>query len=95
VLSDEIIKLIKRDCVPGGTRENLYATTVTVDWQAAGADQQLLLTDAQTSGGLLLCVAEKKLAKVLNVLHKARTPCAAVIGKIVARRRGTLICMTK
>jgi selenide,water dikinase len=95
VLSDEIIKLIKRDCVPGGTRENLYATTVTVDWQAAGADQQLLLTDAQTSGGLLLCVAENKLAKVLNVLHKARTPCAAVIGKIVARRRGTLICMTK
>jgi selenide,water dikinase len=55
-----------------------------------------LLADAQTSGGLLICVAETKLEKVLGVLRKAGTPSAAIIGKIVRRRRGApLICMTK
>ncbi|PYJ21463.1 MAG: hypothetical protein DME92_06475 [Verrucomicrobia bacterium] len=55
----------------------------------------MLLTDAQTSGGLLLCVAEAKLENVLRVLRKTRTPSAAVIGRIVPRRRrGPLICVT-
>src|SRR6185437_1117300 len=31
VISDEIRDLIKRDCVPNGTRKNLYAMTVVVD----------------------------------------------------------------
>jgi selenide,water dikinase len=57
---------------------------------------QLLLTDAQTSGGLLLCVAEENLEETLKVLRDAFTPSAAVIGRIVARkRRRSLICMTE
>jgi selenide, water dikinase len=96
VISDEIVDLITRDCVPGGSRENLYAATVTVAWNKTGEARQILLADAQTSGGLLLCVAEKKLEKTLSILRKAQTPCAAVIGNIVKRRRGgPIICMTK
>jgi len=95
VISSEITSLIKRNCVPDGTRQNLYATTVVVDWRNSSDEQRIVLTDAQTSGGLLLCVAEAKLNKVLAILRKERTPGAAVIGKIVARRRGALICTTK
>jgi len=95
VISNEIVDLIERGCVPEGTRQNLYATTVVVDWKNTGDTRKILLTDAQTSGGLLLCVAESKLEKVLALLRKARTPSAVVIGKIVARRRGRpVICMT-
>jgi selenide,water dikinase len=95
MISNEIADLIKRDCVPGGTRQNLYSATVVTKWQNATKQQQILFSDAQTSGGLLLCVAEKKLEKVLRLLRKARTPCAAVIGRMVDSRRGPLICMTK
>ena len=96
MISNEIGDLIEQGCVPEGSRQNLYATTVLVDWQSTDETRRILLTDAQTSGGLLLCVAEARLEKVLNILRKTRTPCAAVIGRIVSRRRrGPLICMTR
>src|SRR6266403_2234991 len=95
MLSDEIADLIEQGCIPEGSRQNLYATTVLVDWQNTDETRRTLLTDAQTSGGLLLCVAEARLEKVLTLLRKARTPSAAVIGRIVSRRRRRpLICMT-
>jgi selenide,water dikinase len=95
MISDEIADLIEQGCIPGGSRENLVDTTVAVDWASTEETRRILLTDAQTSGGLLLCVAEAKLESVLSILRKARIPSAAVIGKIVPRRRrGPLICMT-
>ena len=94
VITDEIFKLIKRDCIPGGTRDNLKAATKTADLKSVSPVQRTFLADAQTSGGLLLCVAESALPKVLRVLKKARTPCAAVIGRMT-RRREKLICMRK
>jgi selenide,water dikinase len=95
MISDEIGDLIEQGCVPEGSRQNLHATTVLVDWQDTDEACRSLLTDAQTSGGLLLCVAEARLENVLSTLRKARTPSATVIGRIVPRRRrGPLICMT-
>ena len=94
-ISDEISDLIEQRCVPEGSRQNLHAATILVDWAGTDEARRILLTDAQTSGGLLLCVAEANLEKVLSLLRKAGTPSAAVIGKIVPRRRGrSLICMT-
>jgi len=94
ILDRDIGGLVERDCVPGGTRDNLAAANSLVDWKNASDQQKILLTDAQTSGGLLLCVAQPSLAKVLRVLEKARTPCAAIIGKIT-RRRTPLLCITR
>jgi selenide,water dikinase len=95
MISDEIANLIELGCVPEGSHQNLHAATVVVHWGNTDDTRRVLLTDAQTSGGLLLCVAEGKLESVLSILRKARTPSAAVIGKIVPRRRrGPLICMT-
>ena len=95
MISDEITDLIEQGCIPGGSRENLVATTVAVDWGSTDEHRRVLLTDAQTSGGLLLCVTEANLENVLMILRKARTPSAALIGKIVPRRRrGPLICVS-
>lgn len=94
MISDEIVELIDQGCVPQGSRDNLNATTVLVDWAGTDKNRKILLTDAQTSGGLLLCVPETNLKNVLAVLGKAGTSSAAVIGKIVSRRRRrSLICM--
>src|SRR5260370_40855671 len=84
MIDEEIAELIDQACIPGGSRENLVATTVAVDWGSADDSRRILLTDAQTSGGLLLCVPETKLEKVLGILRQRRTLCAAVIGRIIA-----------
>jgi selenide,water dikinase len=93
-ISEEIFKLIERDCIPGGTRDNLKAARRDADLKAASSLHRMLLADAQTSGGLLLSVGESQLPNVIFILKKARTPCAAVIGRIT-RRKGKLICTTK
>ena len=94
MISDEIGELIDQGCVPQGSRDNLNATSVLVDWAGTDKNRKILLTDAQTSGGLLLCVPETNLKSVLAILGKAGTSSAAVIGKIVPRRRRrSLICM--
>ena len=93
-ISTEIFKLIDRDCIPGGTRDNLKAAAKTTDLKSESLVQRTFLADAQTSGGLLLCVPQSALKKVSAVLTKYRTPCAAIIGQIV-RRQTKLICTTK
>jgi selenide,water dikinase len=95
MISDEIRELVQLGCVPQGSRDNLNATTVLLDWTDTEDVLRILLSDAQTSGGLLLCVNEANLENVLALLAKAKTPCSALIGKITARRRRrSLICMT-
>jgi selenide,water dikinase len=96
IISYEIHELVNLGCVPQGTRDNFNGTTVLVDWAGTDETGQILLTDAQTSGGLLLCIAEANLQKALKILRKARTPSAAMIGRLVPRRRRrALICMTE
>ncbi len=82
-ISPAVLALIEDNCVPGGTRQNLETANAITEWQAPDDARRLLLADAQTSGGLLLCVPPKKLEAILAVLRAHRTPVAAVIGRIV------------
>jgi selenide, water dikinase len=82
-ISTEVFNLIAANCVPGGSRDNLAYANEFTDWDGVTDAQKTLLTDAQTSGGLLLCVPQEKLKAVLTRLAKAHSPCAAVIGRIV------------
>lgn len=91
LLSKEVPALVEQGAVPGGTRENLRAAEMFVTWEAGVGDgQRVLLADAQTSGGLLLCVAGKNLNAVKAVLRKHRTASSAVIGKIVRSPAGRI-----
>jgi selenide,water dikinase len=92
VISREVFSLIAQDCVPGGTRQNLETANAIVEWNSTPESVRLLLADAQTSGGLLLCVPPKRLQEVEGVLKKNRTACAAMIGKIIRSSRPR-ICM--
>jgi selenide,water dikinase len=85
-ISDEIFELIKRGCVPGGTKENLKTAATFVGWNKTPKARRLLLADAQTSGGLLLSVAPWRLDAVLRLLTECKAPCRAVIGKILPTR---------
>jgi selenide,water dikinase len=76
---------------PGGTRAN---AKFLADWVEFPADmplhEQLLLCDAQTSGGLLASVPEKDAAATTKALAEAGTLVAAVIGRIVDVGKGRI-----
>jgi selenide, water dikinase len=76
--------------VPGGTKRNLEAAEGT-EWDGAvGPAERLLLTDAQTSGGLLLAVAPASLDALLADLAREGTLAQAVIGSLTPEPAGTL-----
>jgi selenide,water dikinase len=83
-ISPEVYALLRQNCVPGGTRNNLQFAHEFTTWNGLAEETRLLFADAQTSGGLLLCVTPRRLQPVLALLQRARTPIAAVIGRIVS-----------
>jgi selenide, water dikinase len=76
---------VGRDLAPGGTHANWRFLR---DWAIYDPDlskgQQLLLADAQTSGGLLIAVAPERAEALVETLEREGTPVAAVIGRVVA-----------
>jgi selenide,water dikinase len=82
ILSSEVLDLIDQNCVPGGTQTNLEAAETFVKWSKVSDRQKILLADAQTSGGLLLCVSPKKLGAVRRIL-KSTGDRADVIGSFI------------
>jgi len=93
-IDDEVFELIARGCIPGGSRDNLETANKIADWTRTPQSRRVLLTDAQTSGGLLLSVAPGRLKKVLALLKQHHTACAAIIGKIVPARK-PLLCINE
>jgi selenide,water dikinase len=92
-ISEEIFDLIAQDCIPGGTQQNLKTARAVTKWGKTDRQQKLLLSDAQTSGGLLLSVLPRRLDEVLRLLAQRQTSCRAVIGKILPAR-GPLISIS-
>jgi selenide, water dikinase len=82
-ISEEIFELIERDCVPGGTKDNLKTAGKFLEWKRVPISRRLLLADAQTSGGLLLCVSPRRLKEVLRLVGGE----GAIIGKILPARQ--------
>jgi selenide,water dikinase len=83
LISNEVLALIEKECVPGGSRQNLETAEAMMEWNGVPRAGRLLLADAQTSGGLLLSVHPHKLDRVLKILKHHRTPCATVIGRVI------------
>src|SRR5258705_7955741 len=46
VLSNEVFELIEKDCIPGGSRENLNTANEITEWHRATDAQKTLLADA-------------------------------------------------
>lgn len=76
--------------VPGGTRRNLEDVGPDTDFaDDVGPSTRLLLADAQTSGGLLLCVHPDRAESLLGALRAAGVEAAAV-GRLVAGEPGRI-----
>src|SRR4029077_1493428 len=88
-IDKQVFDLIRRECIPGGSRDNLETANKITDWKKTSPSRRVLLTDAQTSGGLLLCVKPSRLDKVRALVKRT-----AVVGRIV-RARKPLLCINE
>jgi selenide,water dikinase len=82
-----VLELAQRDVVAGGTKRNHAWLRPTTDWGDLTGPEQIVLADAQTSGGLLLATREPDR---LEAGLAARSALFARIGKVEAGAPGSI-----
>jgi len=76
--------LVRERVVPGGTYRNRRAAEAYVWWHPEISEEaQLLLCDAQTSGGLLIAVPPNRVASLREALGRRGVRIAAEVGEVV------------
>lgn len=86
----EVKNLATAGVIPGGTYNNLDYVSPYVDFGVMPRTQQLLLCDAQTSGGLLVAMPEKDAALYLKDLKENGFDEAVIIGKFTQAGKGII-----
>lgn len=82
--------LARRDAVPGGSRNNQRYLMEHVTWdEGIKPEEQVVLCDAQTSGGLLMAVSPRRRSPLLTAL-RGRGVLAAEIGKLTRGNPGRI-----
>ena len=74
--------------LPGGAQRNADWVSPEVDWNDVGDDLRSLLTDPQTSGGLLVALAADQVEQ-----YRIRVPAAVVVGVVERFQGGVRIAL--
>jgi selenide, water dikinase len=86
-LIGDTYRLVDEGCIPGASFRNLdfveNDSHLTTD---ISYNLKMIAMDAQTSGGLLMCVPAEVSENILSDLHKTGFPRSAVIGKVTEKR---------
>jgi len=76
--------------IPGGSFNNLEYVRADVDFGSHTRTNQLLLCDAQTSGGLLVALTEAEANEYLKDLHGLGIKDARIIGRFTSEGKGKI-----
>ncbi len=80
-------RLVDEGCIPGASFRNLdFVENDSHLSMNLNYNLKMIAMDAQTSGGLLMCVQPEISDKVISELHHAGLPYAAVIGKVTDKK---------
>ncbi len=78
--------------IPGGTKNNLAYFSKHIEWKEQISEiEKIILSDAQTSGGLLFAVSQNKKEQVLKKLKEAGIKEASHIGNITKKGFGKIV----
>lgn len=80
-LIDGAAALAAAGMIPGGTSRNMEFVDAVVDWGSTDAAVRLLLADAQTSGGMLIC-CPRDAREALGAALRSRGVLAATVGSV-------------
>ena len=84
----DVQDLIELGCIPGAAFRNQEFCTPDVTFgDTVSYNQKMLLFDAQTSGGLLMCVKAGEAGVILQELQEAGHPAAAIVGEVRKQAR--------
>jgi len=86
----EVKTLASAGIIPGGTYNNYEYVKTDVDFGKLSKTEQLILCDAQTSGGLLISVTDHDAEKLLLGLQSAGISEAAIIGEFTKKGKGRI-----
>ncbi len=84
------MRLVREGAVAGGTARNYEYLKPRVAFTGLDEGDQILLCDAQTSGGLLIAVAPDRLDALTSTLHRRGVETAAHIGEITGEGDGKI-----
>ncbi len=85
----EAIEFAKKGLCPGGLYRNQEFYSRRVEFATEVSEfMQSILFDAQTSGGLLICLAPEKAELLLGKLQRGGVDDAVIIGEVVSAPRG-------
>jgi len=88
---EEAWEYAQRNIVPGGSRRNYAYVLPFTDFPPELEQwRRIVLTDAITSGGLLLSVSPDVASDLVDALKRHGTPEAAVVGRVVQGQAGTI-----
>lgn len=87
----EAIDLAAGGVIPGGTYNNFEYVKQDVDFGSLPRTKQLLLCDAQTSGGLLIALNSGIAETCLDELEREGIHSAAIIGEFTKKAHGSII----
>jgi selenide,water dikinase len=71
-------ELAGKDLFPSGSRRNFAAYRDEVDWGATSELDQMMLCDAQTSGGLLVAIPPESAGRFEEAMRSAPYPAARI-----------------
>jgi selenide,water dikinase len=75
-------ELARNGVVPGGSKSNLKWLENEIDFGMLSTEEQLVLCDAITSGGLLVSLSEDEAIQYVKDLHAKGLTHSAIIGKV-------------
>lgn len=76
--------------IPGGSFNNREFVSKDTDYGDCSRTMQLMLCDAQTSGGLLIALSRENGLSYINELHSAGISDAAIIGEFTGNKKGKI-----
>jgi selenide,water dikinase len=91
---DGVRSLLAGGMLAGGTQRNHAFVAPDVDFGDLDETEQMLLADAQTSGGLLLAVSPDRADRLVEACRTYKTLAAAVIGHVTADNPGRIVVRT-
>ena len=84
-------ELFEQNIIPGGSKKNYdYVKTFIKSDKNIALNDELLLSDAQTSGGLLISVVEQDCDSLINEINSNNEFKAHYIGRITKKRKNII-----
>ena len=80
------VELAKNGVVPGGSKSNHKWISDDTVYEDISSEEQLVLCDAITSGGLLISMNEVEARSYLDQLYASGVAQAAIVGRVIEKQ---------